>query len=79
MGTLLMEHARRIGVEKFVAIGAACAYPPAAPVPFRYVEDCAEAIVAALIAIRRQPSLSCHDEGDQPAGTGVVELYERAV
>ncbi len=35
MGALLMEHARRIGVEKFVAVGTICAYPKHTPVPFR--------------------------------------------
>ncbi|HEY3130067.1 MAG TPA: GDP-L-fucose synthase [Acidobacteriota bacterium] len=35
MGSLLMEHARRAGVEKFVAIGTICAYPKYTPVPFR--------------------------------------------
>ncbi len=35
MGTLLMEHARRAGVEKFVACGTICAYPKHTPVPFR--------------------------------------------
>lgn len=35
MGTLLMEHARRAGVRKFVAIGTICAYPKFTPVPFR--------------------------------------------
>ncbi|HEY7142548.1 MAG TPA: GDP-L-fucose synthase [Methylomirabilota bacterium] len=35
MGALLMEHARRHGVEKFVAIGTACCYPRDTPVPFR--------------------------------------------
>ena len=35
MGALLMEHARRGGVEKFVGIGTVCAYPKHAPVPFR--------------------------------------------
>ncbi len=35
MGALLMEHARRAGVEKFVAIGTICAYPKFTPVPFR--------------------------------------------
>jgi GDP-L-fucose synthase len=35
MGTMLMEHARRSGVEKFVAIGTICAYPKFTPVPFR--------------------------------------------
>jgi GDP-L-fucose synthase len=35
MGALLMEHARRHGVEKFVAVGTICAYPKYTPVPFR--------------------------------------------
>lgn len=35
MGALLMEHARRRGVNKFVAIGTVCAYPKNTPVPFR--------------------------------------------
>jgi GDP-L-fucose synthase len=35
MSTLLMEHARRIGVEKFVGIGTVCSYPKFTPVPFR--------------------------------------------
>lgn len=35
MGALLMEHARRHGVEKFVAVGTICAYPKHTPVPFR--------------------------------------------
>ena len=35
MGALLMEHARRSGVQKFVAIGTVCAYPKLTPVPFR--------------------------------------------
>ena len=35
MGAHLMEHARRIGVNKFVAIGTICAYPRITPVPFR--------------------------------------------
>lgn len=38
MGALLMEHARRAGVEKFVAIGTICAYPKFTPVPFREEE-----------------------------------------
>ena len=33
MGALLMEYARRHGVEKFVAIGTVCSYPKHAPVP----------------------------------------------
>jgi GDP-L-fucose synthase len=35
MGTLLMEHARLAGVEKFVALGTICAYPKFTPIPFR--------------------------------------------
>jgi GDP-L-fucose synthase len=35
MGTLLMEYARRAGVEKFVSLGTICAYPKCTPVPFR--------------------------------------------
>ena len=35
MGALVMEHARRAGVEKFVGVGTICAYPKLAPVPFR--------------------------------------------
>lgn len=35
MGALLMEHARRNKIEKFVAIGTVCAYPKFTPVPFR--------------------------------------------
>lgn len=38
MGALLMEHARRAGVEKFVALGTICAYPKFTPVPFREEE-----------------------------------------
>jgi GDP-L-fucose synthase len=35
MGVLTMEHARRAGVAKFVAIGTICAYPKFTPVPFK--------------------------------------------
>jgi GDP-L-fucose synthase len=35
MGAMLMEHARRAGVDKFVAVGTICAYPKFTPVPFR--------------------------------------------
>ena len=35
MGTQLMEHGRRSGVEKFVGIGTICSYPKHAAVPFR--------------------------------------------
>lgn len=34
MGTMLMEHARRQGVKKFVGVGTICAYPKFTPVPF---------------------------------------------
>jgi hypothetical protein len=34
MGTMLMEHARRARVEKFVGIGTICSYPKYAKVPF---------------------------------------------
>lgn len=35
MGAMLMEHARRVGVEKFVGVGTICSYPKFTPVPFR--------------------------------------------
>jgi len=35
MGALMLEHARRSEIEKFVAIGTVCSYPKYAPVPFR--------------------------------------------
>jgi GDP-L-fucose synthase len=35
MGALVMEHARRAGVAKFLGVGTICAYPKFAPVPFR--------------------------------------------
>jgi GDP-L-fucose synthase len=35
MGAQMMEHGRRHGVEKFVAIGTICAYPKFTPVPFK--------------------------------------------
>ena len=34
MGALVLEHARRRGVEKFVGVGTICSYPKLAPVPF---------------------------------------------
>ncbi len=34
MGAMVMEHARLLGVEKFVGIGTICAYPKLAQVPF---------------------------------------------
>jgi len=38
MGIMLMEEARRRGVEKFVAVGTICSYPKHTPVPFREEE-----------------------------------------
>lgn len=35
MGALLLEHARRAGIPKFVGIGTICSYPKFTPVPFR--------------------------------------------
>lgn len=35
MGVLLIEEARRAGVDKFVQVGTICAYPNMTPVPFR--------------------------------------------
>lgn len=35
MGTLMLEYARRAGVNKFVGIGTICSYPKFAPIPFR--------------------------------------------
>ncbi|HEX6579979.1 MAG TPA: GDP-L-fucose synthase [Actinomycetota bacterium] len=35
MGALLIEHARRWGLEKFVCVGTVCSYPKFATVPFR--------------------------------------------
>jgi GDP-L-fucose synthase len=35
MGALLLEHARRARVEKFVGVGTICAYPRLTPVPFK--------------------------------------------
>ena len=35
MGIDLMEYARQIGVQKFVALGTICAYPKFTPVPFK--------------------------------------------
>jgi len=35
MGVLLIEQARRAGVEKFVCVGTVCSYPKFTPVPFR--------------------------------------------
>lgn len=38
MGTLVMEHARRAGVRRFVSVGTICSYPKFTPVPFREEE-----------------------------------------
>jgi GDP-L-fucose synthase len=38
MGALLMEHARRVGVKRFVSVGTICSYPKFTPVPFREEE-----------------------------------------
>ena len=35
MGALLMEHARRSGVTRFLSVGTICSYPKFTPVPFR--------------------------------------------
>lgn len=35
MGVQLIEQGRRVGLEKFVAIGTVCAYPKFTPVPFK--------------------------------------------
>jgi GDP-L-fucose synthase len=35
MGALLIEHARRAQIEKFVCVGTVCSYPKFATVPFR--------------------------------------------
>src|SRR5688572_27037694 len=35
MGAQLIDVARKVGVEKFVAIGTVCAYPKFTPVPFK--------------------------------------------
>jgi GDP-L-fucose synthase len=35
MGTLMIEEARKVGLEKFVQLGTICAYPKFTPVPFR--------------------------------------------
>jgi GDP-L-fucose synthase len=35
MGALLMEHARKRGIDKFVAVGTICAYPKHTAIPFK--------------------------------------------
>lgn len=38
MGALMLDHARRAGVEKFVQLGTICSYPKFTPVPFEESE-----------------------------------------
>jgi GDP-L-fucose synthase len=38
MGSLLMEHARRAGVKRFLSVGTICSYPKFTPVPFHEEE-----------------------------------------
>jgi GDP-L-fucose synthase len=38
MGSLLMEHARRAGVKRFLSVGTICSYPKFTQVPFREEE-----------------------------------------
>ncbi|MHC4295248.1 MAG: NAD-dependent epimerase/dehydratase family protein, partial [Planctomycetota bacterium] len=38
MGLHLIEHARQVGLKKFVQVGTICAYPKFTPVPFREAE-----------------------------------------
>ena len=38
MGSMLMEHGRRAGIEKFVGVGTICAYPKFTPVPMREMD-----------------------------------------
>ena len=35
MGVMMMEYSRRLGVQKFVAVGTVCSYPKHTPVPFK--------------------------------------------
>lgn len=35
MGALLMDHARRKGISKFIGLGTICSYPKFTPVPFK--------------------------------------------
>jgi GDP-L-fucose synthase len=35
MGSLVLEYARRAGVEKYLQVGTVCSYPKITPVPFR--------------------------------------------
>jgi GDP-L-fucose synthase len=72
MGLHLIEHARRVGLAKFVQIGTICAYPKFTPVPFReedlwngYPEEtnapygiAKKALLVMLQAYRRQYGLN---------------------
>ncbi len=72
MGLHLIEHARRVGLKKFVQIGTICAYPKYTPVPFRedelwngYPEEtnapygvAKKALLVMLQAYRRQYGLN---------------------
>ncbi len=72
MGLHLIEHARRVGLKKFVQIGTICAYPKFTPVPFReeslwsgYPEEtnapygiAKKALLVMLQAYRRQYGLN---------------------
>jgi GDP-L-fucose synthase len=35
MGTLVLEYARRTGVQKYLQVGTVCSYPKVTPIPFR--------------------------------------------
>jgi GDP-L-fucose synthase len=72
MGLHLIEHARRVGLKKFVQVGTICAYPKFTPVPFReedlwngYPEEtnapygiAKKALLVMLQAYRRQYGLN---------------------
>jgi len=72
MGLHLIEHARRVGLRKFVQVGTICAYPKFTPVPFKeedlwngYPEEtnapygiAKKALLVMLQAYRRQYGLN---------------------
>jgi len=72
MGLHLIEHARRVGLKKFVQVGTICAYPKFTPVPFKeddlwkgYPEEtnapygiAKKALLVMLQAYRRQYGLN---------------------
>jgi GDP-L-fucose synthase len=72
MGIHMIEHARRVGLKKFVQAGTICAYPKLTPVPFReenlwngYPEDtnapygiAKKSLLVMLQAYRRQYGLN---------------------